>query len=118
MDFLAFRHNCNQPNQTVGLYLDYYSHKGKNSMTTHLALVFIVLLTLGGCATNPVTGKNELALVSRQSEIAIGTEQYLPAQQSQGGLYQVDAELTAYVQQVGDRLAAVSDTELPYELSS
>ncbi|MBT6586542.1 MAG: M48 family metalloprotease, partial [Gammaproteobacteria bacterium] len=84
-------------------------------MTTHLTLVFIVLLTLGGCATNPVTGKSELTLVSRQSEIAIGTEQYLPAQQSQGGLYQVDADLTAYVQQVGDRLAAVSDTELPYE---
>jgi predicted Zn-dependent protease len=84
-------------------------------MTTHLALAFIVLLTLGGCATNPVTGKSELALVSRQSEIAIGTEQYLPAQQSQGGLYQVDADLTAYVQQVGDRLATVSDTELPYE---
>ncbi|MBT7878684.1 MAG: peptidase M48, partial [Gammaproteobacteria bacterium] len=72
-------------------------------MTTHLTLVFIVLLTLGGCATNPVTGKSELTLVSRQSEIAIGTEQYLPAQQSQGGLYQVDADLTAYVQQVGDR---------------
>lgn len=84
-------------------------------MTTKLARVFIALLTISGCATNPVTGKSELALVSRESEIAIGTEQYLPAQQSQGGLYQVDADLTAYVQQVGDRLAAVSDTELPYE---
>ena len=84
-------------------------------MTTHLALAFIFLLTLGGCSTNPVTGKSELALVSKQSEIAIGIEQYLPAQQSQGGLYQVDTDLTAYVQQVGDRLAAVSDTELPYE---
>ena len=84
-------------------------------MTTRLALTFLTLLTLGGCATNPVTGKSELALVSRQSEIAIGTEQYLPAQQSQGGLYQVDAELTAYVQQVGNQIAALSDTELPYE---
>lgn len=84
-------------------------------MSTRLALAFIVLLTVYGCATNPVTGKSELALVSRQSEIAIGTEQYLPAQQSQGGLYRVDADLTAYVQQVGDRLAAVSDSELPYE---
>ena len=84
-------------------------------MTKHLALAFIVLLMLGGCATNPVTGKSELALVSRDSEIAIGAEQYSPAQQSQGGLYQADADLNTYVQQVGDRLAAASDTELPYE---
>jgi predicted Zn-dependent protease len=97
------------------LYVDHAAQKGKNSMTTRLALAFIILLTLGGCATNPVTGKSELTLVSRQTEIAIGTEQYLPAQQSQGGLYHVDADLTVYVQQVGDRLATMSDTELPYE---
>jgi len=84
-------------------------------MTTRISLALIILLTLVGCSTNPVTGKSELALVSQESEIAIGIEQYLPAQQSQGGLYQVDADLTAYVQQVGDRLAAVSDTQLPYE---
>ncbi|MGV0035283.1 MAG: M48 family metalloprotease [Candidatus Azotimanducaceae bacterium WSBS_2022_MAG_OTU7] len=84
-------------------------------MITRLALAIVVLLTLGGCVTNPVTGKSELALVSREGEIAIGIEQYQPAQQSQGGQYQVDADLTAYVQQVGDRLAAVSDSDLPYE---
>ena len=84
-------------------------------MITHRAIALIVPLTLGVCVTNPVTGKSELALVSRQSEISIGTEQYLPAQQSQAGLYQVDTHLTAYVQQIGSRLAAVRDTELPYE---
>ncbi len=77
--------------------------------------VVLLLLILTGCATNPVTGRSELTLVSQGEEIAIGEQQYLPAQQSQGGLYKIDPELTTYVQAVGDRLASVSDTPLPYE---
>ncbi|MDA0977399.1 MAG: M48 family metalloprotease [Proteobacteria bacterium] len=82
-------------------------------------LILLLLLTLltgiTGCATNPVTGKSELSFVSENQEIAIGEQQYTPTQQSQGGLYRVDAALTEYVQQVGNRLAAVSDRDLPYE---
>jgi predicted Zn-dependent protease len=74
-----------------------------------------MLALLGGCAVNPVTGKSELSLVSEQQEIAVGAQQYAPARQSQGGDYNVDQELTAYVNQVGQRLAAVSDRKLPYE---
>jgi predicted Zn-dependent protease len=70
---------------------------------------------MAGCAVNPVTGKNELSLVSEQQELAIGAQQYAPARQSQGGDYSVDRDLTAYVSQVGQRLAAVSDRKLPYE---
>ena len=77
------------------------------------ALLFLLLAQ--GCATNPVTGKTELSLVSRAQEIAIGEQQYVPSQQIQGGQYTVDQSLTAYVQQVGARLAAVSDSELPFE---
>src|SRR5690606_29487053 len=40
---------------------------------------------------------------------------YLPAQQMQGGRYLVDPGVTAYVQQVGQRLAAHSGIDLPYE---
>ena len=72
-------------------------------------------LALTGCATNPVTGKTEFNFVGESEEISIGQQQYLPAQQSQGGLYQVDESLTAYVNEVGNRLAAVSDRALPYE---
>lgn len=79
------------------------------------ALLLVSWLALAGCATNPVTGKREFALVSQGEEISIGQQQYMPAQQSQGGQYQGDPELTNYVQAVGDRLAAVSDTPLPYE---
>ena len=88
-------------------------------MTTHLFTIAILLSVLTGlvtgCATNPVTGKSELTFVSRDKEISIGRQQYLPAQQSQGGLYRVDSELTQYVSDVGNRLAAVSDNPLPYE---
>lgn len=68
-----------------------------------------------GCATNPVTGKSELKLISAGREAAIGRKNYLPTQQSQGGLYRVDTALIEYVQQVGKRLAAVSSRQLPYE---
>lgn len=78
-------------------------------------LLWIMFALLAGCAVNPVTGRNELSLVSEQQELAIGEEQYAPARQSQGGDYVVDHELTAYVSQVGQKLAAVSDRKLPYE---
>lgn len=82
---------------------------------TRLSLVFALLLVTTGCATNPVTGKSELTLISTAEEISTGEKQYGPAQQSQGGTYEVDPTLSHYVNQVGQRLAAVSDRDLPYE---
>ena len=78
---------------------------------------FTLLITwyLTGCSVNPVTGKNELSFVSEARELSIGREQYLPSQQSQGGLYRVDPDLTRYVNEVGRRIANVSDRQLPYE---
>lgn len=78
-------------------------------------LIVVPLLLTTGCAVNPVTGKNEIAFVSEAREISIGQEQYTPSQQSQGGQYTVDRELTAYVSEVGQKVAAVSDRQLPYE---
>ena len=78
-------------------------------------LFLVLALALAGCAVNPVTGKRELSLVSEAQEIQIGTENYAYMQQSGGGEYDVDPELTAYVQGVGSKLAAVSDRPLPYE---
>ncbi len=80
-----------------------------------LWVLLALLALLAGCAVNPVTGRNELSLVSEQQELAIGAQQYAPARQAQGGDYVADPELTAYVNQVGQRLAAVSDRKLPYE---
>lgn len=72
-------------------------------------------ITIYGCATNPVTGKRELGLVPESYELQIGSQQFTPSRQMQGGDYAVDPELTKYVNEVGQRLAAVSDRKLPYE---
>lgn len=75
-----------------------------------------LIAVLAGCATNPVTGQRELNLISTQQQIAIGQQNYVPTQQSQGGQYKVDAELTRYVNQVGQRVAAYAPVNLPYEI--
>jgi predicted Zn-dependent protease len=83
-------------------------------------LVLLILLAVGllsGCAVNPVTGKSELRLVPESTEINLGSEQYAPSRQMQGGDYAVDPEVAAYVSSVGNRLAAVSDRGLPYEFN-
>lgn len=80
-----------------------------------LAISFLAW-SLTGCVVNPVTGKSQISLMSPEQEIASGAQNYVPAQQSQGGQYVVDPGLTAYAQQVGKKLAAVSDRpNLPYE---
>ncbi len=94
-------------------------HETQTGLHMRITKLFLILALLGGiatgCAVNPVTGKNELSIVSESQELAIGAQQYGPSQQSQGGIYSVDPELTAYVNEVGQRLAAVSDRQLPYE---
>ncbi|HWV14789.1 MAG TPA: M48 family metalloprotease [Cellvibrio sp.] len=71
---------------------------------------------LAGCTVNPVTGQKQLIIDSTAQDIATGTQNYIPSQQSQGGQYVVDKGLTAYVNMVGRKLAAVSDVpDLPYE---
>ncbi|HEY0963980.1 MAG TPA: M48 family metalloprotease [Pseudomonadales bacterium] len=77
--------------------------------------VLLALCLVAGCAVNPVTGRNELNFVSEEREREIGAQQYSPSQQSQGGEYSADPELSAYVNEVGQRLAAVSDRPLDYE---
>jgi predicted Zn-dependent protease len=64
-----------------------------------------------------VTGEKDLMLVGESTELAIGQKQYAPMRQSEGGDYAMDPALTAYVQRVGNRLAAVSDRKLPYEFA-
>lgn len=74
-------------------------------------------LLVSGCATNPVTGQRELQLVSTAQEIQIGEQQYAPSRQMFGGDYVVDPELMRYVRDVGQRLAATSDNQLPYQFA-
>ena len=85
-------------------------------MQKSLVLLFVALwLALVSCATNPVTGKNQIALLPQSYEIEMGQKQYAPSRQMQGGDYVLDPELTEYVESVGQRLAAMSDRKMPFE---
>ncbi|WP_299770523.1 M48 family metalloprotease [uncultured Pseudoteredinibacter sp.] len=87
-------------------------NKGFAKLLGVLALATAVV----GCSTNPVTGKSQLNLMSTSQEISLGQKQYGPSQQSQGGAYEVDPELSRYVNSVGQKLAKLSDRpNLPYE---
>jgi predicted Zn-dependent protease len=79
---------------------------------TPLVLAFM----LAGCSVNPVTGEKQLSFIPESQELSIGAEQYKPTQQTQGGQFYLDPELNLYVQEVGKKLAQVSDRpDLPYE---
>lgn len=79
-------------------------------------LMALLWLLPSGCATNPVTGRNELQVVSASQEITLGRQNFLPMQQAEGGEQVNFPEATAYVARVGQSLAQVSDRpELPYE---
>jgi len=90
-------------------------HNRKPAIRKWSATLQTALLLLTGCATNPVTGKNELMLIPESMELEMGQENYQPSRQMQGGDYVADPEVTAYVREVGQRMAAVSDRKLPYE---
>jgi len=104
-----------KPNKSAG------NHEVKAKLSSNFYKNFIlvslatVTLLTSSCGVNPVTKKREFQMVSESEEIAIGKQNYAPARQSQGGDYIIDPELTAYVQSVGNKLAAVSDRQLPYE---
>jgi predicted Zn-dependent protease len=70
---------------------------------------------LTACGVNPVTGKKELQFISEAQEVQIGQQHYAPTRQSQGGDFVVLPELTVYVSEVGQKLAAVAERPLPYE---
>ncbi|MGH1483038.1 MAG: M48 family metalloprotease [Geminicoccales bacterium] len=59
---------------------------------------------------NPATGQSEFTAMSPQQELAVGKEQHPRVLQQFGGNYS-DAELQAYITEIGNRLQAVS--ELP-----
>lgn len=80
-----------------------------------VAMGLFALVVFAGCVTNPVTGEKDLLVVSEAWELQVGQQQYAPLRQAQGGDYVVDPNVEAYVRKVGQRLAAKSDRDLPYE---
>ncbi len=76
-------------------------------MKNTLLIVLLALFSASGCSTNPVTGERELVLIPGAQELDIGKQNYAPLRQSQGADYVVDPGIEAYVNQVGQRLAAL-----------
>jgi predicted Zn-dependent protease len=80
--------------------------------TTALAAVLVA----AACARNPVTGKRELALVSKEQEIEIGKQGAQEIQQSIGRY--PDPKVQAYVEGIGKRMAAKSERpDLPWSFT-
>jgi predicted Zn-dependent protease len=82
-----------------------------------VSVAALAWLCTAGCAVNPVTGRQELALfsVSPSQEIQLGKEAFPKAVQQMGGEY-ADKQLAGYVNSVGLRVARVSERpEMPYE---
>jgi len=69
-------------------------------------LPVVALFGLAACATNPVTGGHDVVLMSEAQEIALGRQQH-PQVLQQFGRYD-DEALQAYVNEIGQRLAAKS----------
>lgn len=70
------------------------------------AAAFALTLSLGGCAINPVSGTPDFVMMSENQEIQAGRSND-PKVRSQYGVYD-DVKLQAYIQQVGERIAAHS----------
>lgn len=88
-------------------------HIAKASLTVSLLLATLGSMT--ACSTNAATGRSQLNVLSREKEIAIGSEagpQFL----AEGGGELGDKVIVEYVSNIGKRLAALSENpDLPWE---
>jgi len=87
--------------------------QGRRTGTRMLTAAAGMVLGLSACATNPATGGRMLSLVSESREIEMG-QQYAATIPGQFGIYD-DDDLQAYVDSVGQALAAVGERpQLPW----
>lgn len=86
----------------------------KAGRSAALAALLLAVLSggplLSGCSTNPATGEQSFtAFMSPEDELRVGREQDPKIRQQFGGAYDELPELTAYVTQIGKKLAAHSE---------
>lgn len=85
-------------------------HPHRLSTAHRVAAVLTLVASLalaGACSTNPVTGKNQLSLISEAQEIEMGRQAHQQVLQTMGAYD--DPELQRYVDGIGQRLAAESE---------
>ena len=88
-------------------------------MRKHFFSFLVVIISLAACSVNPVTGERNFQIYDTAWERQVGTQMYAPMKQSQGGEFVLDPDLTAYVNDVGNRLASQArrKEELDFEFS-
>jgi len=81
------------------------------------AVAIISFLAVGGCSTNPVTGKSQLVLISEQEEVATGNQYYpVTTQLSEGETPHRDIQ--NLVKRVGMSMARISERpNLPWDFN-
>jgi predicted Zn-dependent protease len=79
----------------------------------HLLTIAVLLFLFKSCSTNPVTGKKEFMLMSKEQEIQMGKSSH-PEILSYFGVYE-DPQLQEFIEQKGQEMAAISHRpELEY----
>ncbi|MEE8272003.1 MAG: M48 family metalloprotease [Alphaproteobacteria bacterium] len=71
------------------------------------AALIATTIAMAGCAINPASGRQQLSLLSPQDEVAIGAREFPKLVDEFGGVYD-DPRLAAYVDRVGQSVAAVT----------
>lgn len=83
-------------------------------MLRPLLLLVLAGLVLAGCAANPVTGKQDFVMMSEAQELALGRQASEQVAQQMSMLK--DPKWQAYVQRIGEQLAAQSHrSNIPYQ---
>ncbi|MDF1580532.1 MAG: M48 family metalloprotease [Desulfuromonadales bacterium] len=85
----------------------------------HIVSLLLIMTLLVSCATNPVTGRQELSLVkvSTEQEVELGRKTFPVAIQQSGGRYP-DEALQDYVNAIGKRLAQGCERpDLPFQFA-
>src|SRR5262245_23568402 len=82
----------------------------------------LVALALGGlasgCATNPVTGRSELMLLSEEEEVQLGKRAFAELHWQEGGPLQIDAATQGYLDGIVRHLHQVSHrSNLPVDFT-
>ncbi len=78
-----------------------------------VSAILLIVAAMTACATNPVTGKRELSLMSEEQELSIGRDQDTQVRKEMG-VYS-DEALQKYIMDIGVRLSRVSERpELPW----
>lgn len=83
-------------------------------LSVKITFITLLLFLVSGCARNPVTGKKDLMLISKEQEVEMGREAD-PQVIAYFGLYK-DEALQRFIQEKGEQMAAISHRpELEYQ---